>query len=109
MKHLWIDSSILLTSDKRRPSTTGIFEIFGKKTGLDAAELKEMLIDWMCDKRSKLTNCMAIALNQSSAEWLQRIILNEDFIPDELTAYCLSHFLNIHTVLCTPPTSVGLL
>ena len=104
MKHHWIDSSILQTSDKQHPTTTGIFEVFGKKTGLNASELKELLIDWMCDKRTELSNCRAIALNQSKqtfTEWLQRITLNEDFIPDELTIYCLSRFLNVHTLVYT--------
>ena len=101
MKYHQLDSSILLTPDKKHPTTIGIFEVYRKKTGLNAAELKEMLIDWMCDK---LTNCMAIALNQSKqtfAEWLQRITLKDDFVPDELTIYCLSHFLNIHTLVYT--------
>ena len=63
MKHHWIDSSILQTPDKQHPTTTGIFEVYGKKTGLNVTELKELLIDWMCDKRMELANCMAIALN----------------------------------------------
>ena len=102
MKHHWIDSSILQTSDKLHPTTTGIFEVYGKKTGLNATELKEMLIDWMCDKHTELANCMTIALNQSNqtfTDWLQRITLNEEFVPDELTIYCLSQFLNIHTLV----------
>ena len=47
---------------------------------------------------------MAIALNQrklSFAEWLQKITLNELFIPDDLTIYCLSRFLNVHTLVYT--------
>ena len=47
---------------------------------------------------------MAIALNQSKqtfTKWLQCITLNEDFIHDELTIYCLSWFLNIHTLVYT--------
>ena len=104
MKHHWLDSSILQTADKKHPTTTGIFEVYGKKTGLNAVELKEMLIDWMCDKHTELTNCMAIALNQSKqtfAEWLQCVMLKDDFVPDGLTIYCLSHFLNIHTLVYT--------
>ena len=104
MKHHWIDSSILQTFDKQHPATTGIFEVYGKKTGLNAAELKELLIDWMCDKCTELSNCMAIALNQSKqtfTKWLQCITLNEEFIPDELTIYCLPQFLNIHTLVYT--------
>ena len=50
MKHHWIDSSILQTPDKQYPTTTSIFEVYGKKTGLNTTELKELLIDWMCDK-----------------------------------------------------------
>ena len=47
---------------------------------------------------------MAIALNQrklSFAKWLQKITLNELFIPDDLTIYCLSRFLNVHTLVYT--------
>ena len=104
MKHHWIDSSILQTRNKQHPTTTGIFELYRKKTCLNASELKELLIDWICDKRTELTNCMAIALNQSKQsfmEWLQSITLKDDFIPDELTIYCLSHFLNVHTLVYT--------
>ena len=104
MKHHWIDSSILQTPDKQHATTTGIFEVYGKKTGLNATELKELLIDWMCDKRMELANCTAIALNQSNqtfTEWLQRITLNDDFVPDELTIYCPSQFLNVHTLVYT--------
>ena len=104
MKHHWIDSSILQTSDKQHPTTTGIFEVYGKKTGLNATELKELLIDWMCDKCTELANCMAIALNQSNqtfTKWLQHITLNEEFVPDELMIYCLSRFLNVHTLVYT--------
>ena len=102
MKHHWIDSNILQTSDKQHPTPTGIFEAFGKKTGQNASEPKELLIDWMCDNGTELSNCMSIALNQSKqsfTKWLQRITLNDDFIPDELTIYCLSQFLNIHTLV----------
>ena len=104
MKHHWLDSSNLLTPDKKHPTSTCIFEVYGKKTGLNTAELKEMLINWMCDKCTDLTNYMAIALNQSKqtfAEWLQRITLKDDFVPDKLTIYCLSHFLTIHTLVYT--------
>ena len=90
MKHHWIDSSILLTPDKLHPTTTGIFEVYGKKAGLNANELKEMLIDWMCDQSK-----------QTFPEWLQRITLKEKFVLDELTIYCLSRFLNIHTLVYT--------
>ena len=104
MKHHRIDSSILQTSDKQHPTTTGIFEVYGKKTSRNVTELKELLIDWMCDKRTELSNCMAIALNQSKqtfTRWLQCITLNEEFIPDKLTIYCLSWFLNVHTLVYT--------
>ena len=104
MKSHWIDGTSLLTTDRKKPTTTGIFEVFASKAGLNAAELKEMLIDWMCDKRTELDNCMSIALNQSKlsfTEWLQKITLNEAFIPDDLTIYCLSRFLNIHTIVYT--------
>ena len=104
MKTHWIDSSVLLTSDKKRPTTTGIFEVFANKASVSARELKEMLIDWMCDKQTELANCMAIAPNQSKlsfAEWLQKITLNENFVPDDLTIYCLLQFLNVHTLMYT--------
>ena len=56
------------------------------------------------DTRENLGNCMAIALNQSKlsfAEWLQKITMNELFILDNLTIYCLSRFLNVHTLVYT--------
>ena len=104
MKHHWVDSSILLTPDKKHPTVSGIFELLCKKTGLSATELKEMLIDWMCDKRTELANCMSITLNQSKqtfTEWLQCITLQDDFVPDELTIYCLSQFVNLHNLVYT--------
>ena len=58
----------------------------------------------MCDKQTELGNCMAIALNQSKlsfAEWVQKVTLNENFVPDDLTIYCLSRFLNVHTLVYT--------
>ena len=104
MKCHWIESTLLLSSDKKKPTTTGIFEVFANKAGLNATELKETLIDWMCDKLTELGNCMAIALNQSKlnfAEWLQKITMNKHFIPDDLMIYCLSHFLNVHKLVYT--------
>ena len=104
MKHHWLDSSILLTPDKKHPTVSGIFELFGKKTGLSATEQKEMLIDWMCDKHTKLANCMSIALNQSKqtfAQWLQCITHKDDFVLKEHTIYCLSRFVNLHTRVYT--------
>ena len=35
------------------------------------------------------------------AEWLQGITLNNDFVPDELTIYCLSQFVNLHALAYT--------
>ena len=74
MKDHWLDSSVLLSMDKEEPTPTGIFEIFGRRVGLNTADMKEKLIDWMCDEHVELANCMSIALNQSKqtlAEWLQ--------------------------------------
>ena len=50
MKSHWIDSTLLLSSNKKRPTTTGIFEVFANRAGLNATDLKETLMDWMCDK-----------------------------------------------------------
>ena len=87
MKHHWIESSTLLTPDKKRASTTGMFELFSKLSRITVMDLKEKLIDWICDKQMVMTN-----LNQSKqsfAEWLHCITLNDDFMPSELTIYCL--------------------
>ena len=102
MKHHWLDSSMLLTPDKSKPTITGIFEIFGRQCSLSAVELKEQLIDWMCDNCVELANCISIALNQSKqtlAEWMRKITLKDDFIPDELTLYCLSRFTGLHALV----------
>ena len=74
MKDHCLDPSVLLTTDKKEPTPIGIFELFGMCVGLNATEMKEKLIDWMCDEHTELANCMSIALNQSKqtlAEWLQ--------------------------------------
>ena len=110
MKHHWLDSSVLLSPDKSKPTCTGLFEVFGRQCSLSAGELKEQLIDWMCDNRVELANCMAIALNQSKqsfAEWMQKITLNNSFILDELTLYCCHALLGI-MYLSTLTTSAGL-
>ena len=47
---------------------------------------------------------MAIALTQSKlsfVEWLQKVTLNKKFVPDDLTIYCLSRFLNVHILVYT--------
>ena len=41
MKSHWIDGTSLLITDRKKPTTTGIFEVFANKAGLNAAELKE--------------------------------------------------------------------
>ena len=41
---------------------------------MNAVEMKEQLIDWICDNRVDLANCMSIALNQSNqslTDWLK--------------------------------------
>ena len=66
--------------------------------------MKEQLIDWICDNHVDLANCMSIALNQSNQSltaWLQKITMNDDFVPDELTLYCLARFTGHHTLVYT--------
>ena len=43
MKCHWIDSTLLLSPDKKNPTTTGIFEVFANKAGLNAMELRKLL------------------------------------------------------------------
>ena len=38
MRCHWIDSTLLLSSDKKKLTTTGIFEVFANKAGLNATE-----------------------------------------------------------------------
>ena len=104
MKHHWLDSTVLLSSDKSKPTCTGLFEIFGKLCSVNAVNMKEQLIDWICDNRVDLANCMSIALNQSKQSltgWLQQITMNDEFIPDELTLYCLARFTGHHALVYT--------
>ena len=104
MKRHWLDSSVLLSPDKSKPTCTGLFEIFGKLCSMNAVDMKEQLIDWVCDNRVDLANCMSIALNQSKqtlTEWLQKITMNDDFVPDELTLYCLAHLTGHHALVYT--------
>ena len=65
MKHHWLDSTVLLSPNKSKPTRTGLFEVFGKLCSVNAVDMKEQLIDWICDNRVDLANCMSIALNQS--------------------------------------------
>ena len=104
MKRHWLDSTVLLSPDKSKPTCTGLFEIFGKLCSMNAVDMKEQLIDWVCDNRVDLANCMSIALNQSKqtlTEWLRKITMNDDFIPDELTLYCLARLTGHHALVYT--------
>ena len=104
MKHHWLDSTVLLSPNKSKPTCTGLFEIFGKLCSVNAFDMKEQLIDWICDNRVDLANCMSIALNQSNqslTEWLQKLTMNDDFVPDELTLYCLARFTGHHALVYT--------
>ena len=104
MKHHWLDSTVLLSPNKSKPTCTGLFEIFGKLCSVNAVDMKEQLIDWICDNRVDLANCMSIALNQSNqslTEWLQKLTMNDDFVPDELTLYCLARFTGHHALVYT--------
>ena len=104
MKHHWLDSTVLLSPNKSKPTCTGLFEIFGKLCSVNAVEMKEQLIDWICDNRVDLANCMSIALNQSNqslTDWLKKLTMNDDFVPDELTLYCLARFTGHHALVYT--------
>ena len=104
MKRHWLDSTALLSPDKSKPTCTGLFEIFGKLCSMNGADMKEQLIDWICDNRVDLANCMSIALNQSKQSltgWLQNLTMNDDFVPDELTLYCLARFTGHHALVYT--------
>ena len=71
---------------------------------MNAVNMKEQLINWICDNRVDLANCMSIALNQSKqslTEWLRKITMNDDFVPDELTLYCLARFTGHHALVYT--------
>ena len=104
IKHHWLDSTVLLSPNKSKPTCTGLFEIFGKLCSMNAVDMKEQLMDWICDNRVDLANCMSIALNQSKQTltgWLQQITMNDEFVPDELTLYCLAHFTGHHALVYT--------
>ena len=104
MKHHWLDSTVLLSPDKSKPTCTGLFEIFGKLCSVNAVDMKEQLINWICDNHVDLAKCMSIALNQSKQSltgWLQKITMNDDFVPDELTLYCLARFTGHHALVYT--------
>ena len=104
MKHHWLDSTVLLSPNKSKPTCTGLFEIFGKLCSVNAVDMKEQLIDWICDNRVDLANCMSIALNQGKQTltgWLQQITINDEFVLDELTLYCLARFSGHHALVYT--------
>lgn len=39
MKQHWLDSSALLSADKQCPTATGIFDVFGKRCGINATQI----------------------------------------------------------------------
>ena len=53
MTNHWVDTSVLLNSDGS-PKASGIYEIFGRVANKSGYEVKEEVLDWMCDKRREL-------------------------------------------------------
>ena len=102
MQGHWIDTSHLITAD-RNPKIEGIYEIFGRYFSQSPSDVKESLMDWVCDHHNELSSNMNIALRQKNLlfmNWFGKVY-DDNYYPDEMSIYCRSHLFNQHTIIFT--------
>ena len=102
MTNHWVDTSELLNSDGS-PKATGIYEIFGRVANKSGYEVKEEVLDWMCDKRRELAANMSIAFGQKNLNviaWMSNVE-KDDYAADEFVIYSLCRLYDVHCILLT--------
>ena len=98
----WVDTSVLLNSDGS-PKASGIYEIFGQIANKNGYEVKEEVLDWMCDKRRELAANMSIAFGQKKLNviaWMSNVE-KDDYPADEFVIYSLCRLYDVHCILMT--------
>ena len=102
MTNHWVDMSVLLNSDGS-PKATGIYKIFGRVANKSGYEVKEEVLDWMCDKRRELAANMSIAFGQKNLNviaWMTNVE-KDDYPADEFVIYSLCRLYDVHCILLT--------
>ena len=75
MQKHWIDTNQLLTTNKQ-PKCDGIYKIFERYSGQSPNDMKESLMDRICDHCNELMTNMSIALQQRHimfTTWLSKV------------------------------------
>ena len=102
MANHWVDTSVLLNSDGS-PKATGIYEIFGRIANKSGYEVKEEVLDWMCDKCRELAANMSIAFghkNLNIIAWMSDVE-KDNYPADEFVIYSLCRLYDVHCILLT--------
>ena len=98
MKNHWIDTSHGEKGEK-------IYELFDPDT--DGEIVKELMQEWLCDNRHKVTQCIGIALwnhKMSYAEWLNMSTTSQDLM-NWLCIACLEN--TVYTLVFTTKVTFG--
>ena len=102
MVNHWVDTSVLLNNDGS-PKASGIYEIFGRIANKSGYEVKEEVLDWMCDKRRELAANMSIAFGQKNLNiiaWMSDVE-KDNYPADEFVIYSLCRLYDVHCILLT--------
>ena len=102
MTNHWVDTSVLLNNDGS-PKASGIYEIFGRIANKSGYEVKEEVLDWMCDKRRELAANMSIAFghkNLNIITWMSEVE-KDNYPADEFVIYSLCRLYDVHCILLT--------
>ena len=102
MVNHWVDTSVLLNNDGS-PKASGIYEIFGRIANKSGYEVKEEVLDWMCDKRRELAANMSIAFGQKNLNiiaWMSEVE-KDNYPADEFVIYSLCRLYDVHCILLT--------
>ena len=102
MKQHWVDTSGLLNSDGS-PRPVGVYETFGRIVNKSGYEVKEEVIEWICDNRRELAANMSIAFSQKKlniASWITKVE-KDNYAADEFVLYSLCRLYDIHCILLT--------
>ena len=102
MKQHWVDTSGLLNFDGS-PRPVGVYETFGRIVNKSGYEVKEEVIEWICDNRRELAANMSIAFSQKKlniASWITKVE-KDNYAADEFVLYSLCRLYDIHCILLT--------
>ena len=102
MANHWVDTSVLLNNDGSLKAS-GIYEICGRIANKSGYEVKEEVLDWMCDKRKELAANMSIAFGHKNLNiivWMSDVE-KDNYPADEFVICCLCRLYDVHCILLT--------